>query len=51
MSIILLQGGGLSKAQIDNVPLQTLQVRSLFRLAATAIRLGWHRLRRIRNKQ
>lgn len=51
MSIILLHSGGLSKAQMDDVPLQTLQLRSLFRLVATAIRLGWHRLVRVGNRQ
>lgn len=49
MSIILLQGGGLSKAQIDDVPLQTLQLRSLFRPVATAILRGWRRLIRVGN--
>lgn len=51
MSIILLQGGGLSKAQIDDVPLKSLQVRSLFRAVATAILLGWRRLIRVGNRR
>lgn len=51
MSIILFQGGGLSKAQMDDVPLQTLQLQSLFRLTAAAMLLGWHRLMRVGTRQ